>query len=151
QRGRLLVQLGDLEAGRSVLRALIRDFPTDTSAGTALYLLADLATDERRDADARAAFLEIGRRYPQHPRAPVARFRAAMIAFVAGSTRGAALEFDSLRAKYPSSSEGLSATYWSGRAWLALGDTATARDRWRSIISRDPQSYYSMLSAERLG
>ena len=49
QRARAQIALGNTEAGRSTLRAITTAYPTDTSAASALLLLADLATDDNRD------------------------------------------------------------------------------------------------------
>jgi soluble lytic murein transglycosylase len=83
--------------------------------------------------------------------APDARFRAALISLVAGNEHSAALEFDSLARRYPSSTEALGAVYWAGRAWSTLGDTAAARSRWRTVLAPRPVSWYGLLAAERLG
>ena len=61
--------------------------------------------------------------------APGAAFRAAIIAFIDGSARTAAAEFDALAERYPTSAEANAARYRAGRAWHAAGDTAAARAR----------------------
>jgi soluble lytic murein transglycosylase len=114
-------------------------------------LLADLAMDERRDADAREALREAYSRFPTSAHAPQARFRAAVLAFAAGRHRAAANELDSLLALHPSAEDGMAARYWMGRALVAIGDTATAMARWRTVAAEYPMSYYGMLAAERLG
>jgi soluble lytic murein transglycosylase len=134
-----------------VLRELLRRHPRDTLAGAALILLADLAMDERRDADARAALRQAYTRFPASGQAAQARFRAAVLAFAAGRTRTAANELDSLLALHPSADDGMAARYWMGRALLAIGDTATARARWRTVAAEYPMTYYGVLAAERLG
>jgi soluble lytic murein transglycosylase len=120
------------------------------AASSALFLFGDLATDEREDALARATFLDLARRYPTSSWAAEARFRAAIIAFVADSARSAAAELDDLRARYPHD-EVTAALYWAGRAWERAGDQERARTRWREATARDPLSYYGVLSASRLG
>ncbi len=119
-------------------------------ATAALYLLADLYTDDGDDVHAGAAYRELYARYPRSGRSDEARFHAAIIDIANGRVRPAALAFDSLVALHPSSSEGLAARYWAGRAWSTLGDTTKARMRWRAIVAADPLSYYSMVAAGRL-
>ena len=81
---------------RFVRGGVVRDYPRDTTASaSALFLLADLATD-RRDAEARTLFRRLVARYPSSRFAPPARFRAALIAFTAGRASEAAREFDVL-------------------------------------------------------
>src|SRR5690606_8363832 len=119
------------------------------AAGTALYLQADLASDDRDEATARRLFLEMARRYPASSNAGTARFRAATIALLAGAADSAARELDELAASRWS--EASAARYWAGRAWEAAGDTAAARARWSEVMRRDPLSYYALLGARRLG
>jgi soluble lytic murein transglycosylase len=69
-----------------------------------------------------------------------------LLAFIAGHTREAAREWDSLR----TSEEAVAARYWSGRAWAAAGDTTAAHLRWRAVITDEPLSYYAGLSGRRL-
>jgi soluble lytic murein transglycosylase len=151
QRARAVLYAGDGGGARTILRALLRDHPKDESSALALYLLADLATDERRDGPARESFRELVRRFPRHQRAPIAALRAALITYTSGNPRRAAIELDSMVARYGSTGEASAARYWSGRAWMAVGDSARARQRWRETATRDPVSYYGAASARRLG
>lgn len=150
QRARALVALGNDAAGRTVLRSITTSYPRDTSAASALLLLADLASDENRDADARQALLGLLKRFPSGRHAANARFRAGMISFIQGNRRVAAAEFDSLVARDPNSTEALGATYWAGRSFAALGDTARSKARWRAVIAKEPLSYYAVMAAKRL-
>ena len=152
QSARALVRDGQLEKGRAALIAVARKYPRDTAAAaSAFFLRADLASDDRGDLEARRLHRVVAARYPTSRFAPTSRFRAAMIAMLGGEPKLAAQEFDALRERYPSSDESLAATYWAGRAWADAGDSALARDRWQSVTARDPLSYYSALSARRLG
>jgi soluble lytic murein transglycosylase len=74
-----------------------------------------------------------------------------MIAYIDGHARTAAVEFDSLRLRWPTSEEASSSFYWGGRAWADAGDTAAARLRWQGAMTWDSASYYSEASARRLG
>jgi soluble lytic murein transglycosylase len=152
QHARSLLRAGEGSASRTALRQVIKDHRDDKEAAShALYLLADLATDEGRDGPAREAYREVAQRYPTSSFAASAAFRAALIAYAAGSPRAAAHEWDELAKRHPSSSEMLAAQYWSGRAWSDLGDSAAARARWEGVERRSPLSYYAMLAAQRLG
>ncbi len=152
QHARSLLRAGEGSASRTALRAVIREHGNATEAAShALYLLADLATDEGRDGPAREAYREVAKRYPSSSLAASAAFRAALIAWVDGSYTIAAREWDELAKRHPSSSEALAAEYWSGRAWSAAGHDSTARARWQSVERRSSASYYSMLAARRLG
>ena len=152
RRARSLLRAGDGAHARAALDTVTRAFSGDAAAApAALYLRADLATDDGDDPLARRLFLALGRQYPTSDLAPSARFRAALIRFVARDERGSAFELDSLAARYPNSSETLASRYWSGRALAAAGDSTVAVARWTDVIRRDPHSYYSTLSRARLG
>jgi soluble lytic murein transglycosylase len=151
QRARAMLALGRREDARTALRQITTAHPSDTSAASALLLLADLATDDNRDAAARSAFQSLATRYPQTRHAPAALFRAGLIAYVAGDFRTAANELDSVFTLHPRADDALAAGYWAGRAWKARGDTAAANTRWRRLLEREPASYYSVKSAARLG
>ena len=150
QRARAQIALGDNQAGRATLRAITTAYPRDTSAASALLLLADLATDENRDQDARQALTALLKRFPSGRHATNARFRAGLISYIKGDKRGAAAQFDSLAARDSNSAEALAAAYWAGRSYAALGDKTRSRAKWRSIIVKEPLSYYAVLAAKRL-
>jgi peptidoglycan lytic transglycosylase len=150
QRARAQVALGNTDAGRSTLRAITTAYPKDTSAASALLLLADLATDDNRDSDARQTLKALLTRFPTGRHATNARFRAGMISYIQGDRKTAAAEFDSLIARDSNSSEALAAAYWAGRSYAALGDKSRSQSRWRSVIAKEPLSYYAVMAAKRL-
>jgi len=151
QRARLLVADGDKAGARRALRQLVSAAATDTIVASALMLIADLDGDDGDDAAARAAYLEVARRFGATTHGIHARFRAALLAFVDGDWKAAAREWDALVAA-PSghNDESIAARYWSGRAWAAAGDTTAAESRWRAVITGEPLSYYAGLSGRRL-
>ena len=68
---------------------MLRRYPRDTTAASsALFLLGDLASDDRADARARGYFRRVVTRYPSSRFAPTAAFRAAMIALLSGRPAG---------------------------------------------------------------
>jgi len=150
QLARAQIALGNTEEGRATLRRITTAYATDTSAASALLLLADLATDDNRDQDARQALLTLLKRFPKGRHATNARFRAGMISYIEGDRKAAAVQLDSLVSRDSNSSEALAAGYWAGRSYAALGDKVKSRTRWRSVIRQDPLSYYAVMSAKRL-
>ena len=149
QRARTMLRTAQADDWREALRSVVREYPTDTSAATALYLLADLATDEGRDSAAREAFLSSARRFPRGSRAPVSFFNAAMIAYVFGDFGTAATEFAHVRNEYPQSAEATPSTYWRGRALAKAGDTAAIGLSCARIRATDSLSYYAALCTQR--
>jgi soluble lytic murein transglycosylase len=150
-RARSLLEINHDRSAKALLRTIPKRFPQDTAAASgALLLLADLATDEKRDLPARDAMRDVARRYPTSALAPQASFRAAIIAFVHRRYTVAANELDTLATRYEQSTDALSALYWSGRAWERAGDSARAVVRFNQVLARDPLSYYAALSSRRL-
>jgi soluble lytic murein transglycosylase len=152
QGARALVRDGQVSRGRKALVKVARTYPHDTTAAASAYfLLADLASDDRAETEARRLYRVVANRYPTSRFAPTASFRAAMIVLLGGNPQLAAREFDALAERHPGSEEALGAVYWAGRAWASAGDTIRARTRWQTVATRDPLSYYAALSAKRLG
>jgi soluble lytic murein transglycosylase len=152
QGARALVRDGQVAAGRKALVRVTKSFSRDSAAAASAYfLLADLASDDRADGEARRLYRIVAKRYPTSRFAPTARFRAAMIALLSGQSQSAAQEFDALAERYGSCDEALGAIYWAGRSWAQVGDSVKAKDRWQRVTARDPLSYYAALSANRLG
>jgi soluble lytic murein transglycosylase len=151
QRARVLLTSSTADATQAALRAVVKNFSSDTSAASAgLFLLADLATDAGRDDDARTLYRQLYRSYPTAARAADARFNAGIITLLGGNAKTAAQEFDSLVAAMPRSDEADAARYWSGRAWKSAGNATLAEKRWREEVSAQPMSYYALVSARRL-
>jgi soluble lytic murein transglycosylase len=146
-----MVRDGRVTEGLAQLRLVVRRWPSDSSAAQALYLIADLSIDEGDDRAARATYRQLARQHPDSRQAAAASFRAAIIAYAGGMYEVAAKEFDAFGEKHRASSEALSALYWAGRAWAAMGDTARSDIRWHEVIARDSMSYYADAAAKRLG
>jgi soluble lytic murein transglycosylase len=151
QRARVYLTGGMGDQLRSALRDVIMRYPSDTSAtASALYLLADLSTDDGNDDQARTLYQQLYRSYPSSSRAASARLHASVISLADGQNAAAAAGFDSLVALYPRSEEVSAARYWSGRARAEAGDNTAARLRWHDAMNANTVSYYGMLAARRL-
>ena len=105
-RARSLVRDGQVAEGRSALVEIGKLYSRDTAAASsALFLLGDLASDDRADRLARTYFRRAALKYPTSRFAPAARFRAAMIALLTGDAGMSAREFDELARRYSRSDE----------------------------------------------
>jgi len=133
------------------LRELERDFPDEPAAMEATLLLADLASDNRKERDARRILLAGITRTPDAPLTPLAAYRAALIAIGFDQVTAAAAELDTLVFRYPDARILPAVLYWSGRAWSRLGDEDAAAARWRASLRLDSTGYYAGLSRARLG
>ena len=151
-RARSLFRTAGDAAANAALRQVRDSFPDEaTWAATAAWLLADALVEDGNDSAAVREFTELARRYPATSQGERAAFQASLIRFIAGEDSVAALGFDRLVEQKPGGSEATAATYWGGRAWEAAGDSARARERWKSLLARFPQSYYVVPAAARLG
>ena len=150
QRARALVRAGRGSAARSALRTTATRYAgIAAAAAPALLLLADLQVDDGSISGAARSLAELGRRYPSSSQAPLARFRAGLIAWQSSAARAAAA-FDTLASRYPNDDEAPAARYWAGRAYERMGRHADAEQRWNAVISAAPYSYYAWLAARRL-
>jgi soluble lytic murein transglycosylase len=151
QRARVLLQSGNGAGARSALRDVVARYAAARDASApALLLLADLQVDDGDLAGAARSLDELTRRYPDADQAPLARFRAGLLAWNADASRAAAL-FDSLAARYPNDVEAPAARYWAARAHERAGRRAEAESRWRRLATEAPLTYYGVASARRLG
>ena len=151
-RARSLFRTQGDAAAHAALRVVRDSFPEDTTwPATAAWLLADALVDDGNDSAAVREFTALAQRFPGTTHADRAAFQAAIIRFVGGEDSAAATGFDRILELRPGGSEATASTYWSGRAWEAAGDSARARERWKSLLARHPQSYYAVPAAARLG
>ena len=151
QRARALLQAGDGAGARAALRATATSHASvRAAAAPALLLLADLQVDNGDRAGAARTLVELAQRHPQAPQAPLAQFRAGLLAFSLDPTTAGAT-FDTLVRRYPTDDEAIAARYWAARADHSGGRRQDAERRWREIIAASPLSYYAQLSARRLG
>jgi soluble lytic murein transglycosylase len=152
QRARAQLRQSRLSAAITSLGRVVSRFPDDTAAaGTALYLLADLALDAGRPDSARALLRRLAERYPGNEFAPRAALIAPLIAFARGHYDTA--EHELRRALDGGRVTGFDADavrYWAGRAALARGDSAGARRDFTALLDRGVENYYAIKSAARL-
>lgn len=148
---RSMVRDGRASEGVTQLRVVVKRWPSDSSAAQALYLLADLSTDDRDDRAARSTLLQLAKQHPGSRQAGAAAFRAAIIAYAEGMYEVSAQEFDAFDTTRRTSPEALASLYWAGRSYAGMGDTARSVARWHEVIARDSMSYYADAAARRLG
>jgi soluble lytic murein transglycosylase len=126
-------------------------YPKTDGAANALFLVADLSHDDGDTAKAQRLYREVADHFRGHNRTGLSLMRLGGIAFQRGDLDKAAAVYDEYRSSYPQGVNWMQATYWSGRAHEAQGDSATARSRYRAAVGREAMSYYALLSADRLG
>jgi soluble lytic murein transglycosylase len=151
-RARALLRSGSVGTAIDLLEQIPSRFPNDTfAAGTALYLLGDLALDDNRPDSTRALFNRLYTRYPTSEYAQRAALIAPLIAFARGDHPAAQRELEvSLRDNRLTGFDADAGRYWLGRAYLALGQPDMAAARFRELLARGPENYYALLGAARL-
>lgn len=142
---------GRRDSARTALALLSGRYPDDTvSVPQALFLAGDIAWSQGDAAIARRAWRELAERFPRHSSAGRAAFLAALVEWEQGRRDVAGEEWSQLH-RSNTGTDGLAAGYWAGRAFDALGNHAQAQELWSAVIARDSQSYYAVVSANRLG
>jgi soluble lytic murein transglycosylase len=152
QRARSLLRIGTRDAAMAALRQVFDSRTGDSAtAASAGFYRADLLVDSGDEGAARAAYLEVAKRFPGTSHGSRAAFQAALILYLQDDAGGAARELRALTEQPGDRTEATAAMYWSGRAMQAAGDSAGARARWQTVIDRFPSSYYAVPAAVRLG
>lgn len=146
---RAQLRLNQRGNARASLHRVADRFRGSPQAADALFLLADLAHDDRELGTARRYYRRLIEEAPRTARAAQARMRLGGLEFLERDYRSAARIWEEGRT-VSTGTAWAQATYWAGRAYAAMGDSATARARFREVRAREPLSYYSVQSATRL-
>ncbi len=152
QAARSDVRIGNVSAATAALARIPGRFPGDTAAaGSALYLLADLALDAGRMDSARKLFRRSAMEYPGSPFGARSMLVGPLIALAKGNAAAALEELSThVQSGRATGIEGDALRYWLGRSRLAAGDAAAAREVFRTVLDRGPENYYAVLAARRL-
>jgi soluble lytic murein transglycosylase len=142
RRARVLVRLADPSAA-GALSGFAEDYPADSDAPAALYILADMLVDRGDWAEATKWFNELISRYPGDSRASLARFRLATRAESQGQLDSAAGLYQ-LEAAIENSPQRTAARFWLGKIALAQRDTVKAREIWLALAREDALGYYGV-------
>jgi soluble lytic murein transglycosylase len=148
--GRAQYRLDREDDARATFRSVTERLADQPAAAEAFYILGDLAHDEGRITAARNYYKRaIGGR-PNSDAAADAAMRLGGISFASGDGVGAALLFEEYRARRSAGPRYQQATYWAGRSYLEVGDTALGRMRLREARHIDAASWYGLRAAELL-
>lgn len=139
------------EAGLEAFAAIADRYPGAPTSSEALFLVADLIHDTGDAERARGYYRATIANRPGHDRAGHAAMRLAGMAFAQGEFSEARRIWEGYRSEWPTGRRAMEATYWAGRAALALGDRATATARFEAVREAGPFSYYAVLASRRLG
>lgn len=148
RRARVLLRLADPGASEA-LAGFAENYPADTAAPTALYLLGDYLADRGDGAGSERWLAELTRRYPVDARASLARFRLAAAARRRGATDSAARLYAVEVAV--GGSQRAAARYWLARMARERGDSAGADSMWRALAREDSVGYYGVHARDVAG
>lgn len=148
--GRSQYRRGAASEAFATFRELGRRFPGSSQGAEGMFLVGDLNHDELQMEQATSAYRQVATDFRGHDRAGLSLMRLGGYHYLEGHYGAAAEFWEEYRSTYPTGERWLQSTYWAGRAYAQQGDTARANERYRAVRERDPISYYSLLSAERL-
>ncbi len=150
-RARAAAQSNDFDTAVRMYLEVESDFRGAANGAQALLLAAD-SRQESNDLDAaEELFDRLIRQYPGTSQMGVGMMRRAGIAFLKEDYDLAADIWDNYRRRYPRGTNALQATYWSGRAREARGDSSAAASLFHEVRRRARDSYYALLASRRLG
>ncbi|MGH7522390.1 MAG: transglycosylase SLT domain-containing protein [Gemmatimonadales bacterium] len=150
RRARVLVRLAD-PAAVTALSEFAHQYPTDSAAPGALYILADMLDGRDDWPQAARWYAELIARYPGDMRASLARFRLAAHAELERQPDSAATLYQAeVDAAGPQRN---AARFWLGKMAEARGDSGNAREIWLALAREDSLGYYGMRARQqaRLG
>lgn len=148
--GRSQYRLARVDAARVSFAMAAKRFPGERAAAEALYILGDLEHDAGRLPTARSYYRRVINTHAGGEAAGDAAMRLGGIAYSTGDVLEAALVFEEYRSSHRRGKRYTQATYWAGRAYLALGDTALGNARLREARKLEPASHYGMRAADLL-
>jgi soluble lytic murein transglycosylase len=129
---------------------LLDRFPDSSWAEDALNDLATYYSRQGDDATADAVLRELHAKFPAGRYAARAGWKIGWRAYRAGRYADTATYFDMTARQFPRSDYRPAFLYWSGRAYDAMGDRATANARYRLATTDYLNTYYGRVSSNRL-
>jgi soluble lytic murein transglycosylase len=141
---------GNVDEAVRLYLGVAEQVPGTPTGIQALYLAASARHDHGDAEGARTLYRRIVARHPGTATMGLSLMRLGGIAFVEEDYAEAARLWDEYRTRYPRGDRWLQATYWSGRAHEATGQTQVARSRYETARQHERDSYYALLASERL-
>ena len=142
--------LGRVDESERGYLAIAREHAGSGTGAINLYLAADARHAHGDTERAEEIYRQVISQYPGRSEMGMAMMRMAGIAFDRGDYAEAQHYWDDYRRRYPNGPNALQATYWSARAREAAGNGTAAAELYRAVMSRERDSYYALLAAQRL-
>lgn len=122
----LLAETGDPEAGRTLLRRFLKEYPAGPSAPDAELGLAAIELRARAWSTAVGALDHWIATHPDHARMPQAEFDRAWAMVQAGLTDNAVARFTEIATRFPTNHISQTASLWLADHYFSQGDYAQA-------------------------
>lgn len=133
----------------TVLTALARLYPGDTTVARAILLFADRHRGKGEVELERGRYRTLLARYPEAPATAAARFRMGLVFYMAGRTDSAFALIEGARQRDSLRALGLGPRYWRERMRLEQGDS-TAVPALRALADEYPTWFYGVRAREIL-
>jgi soluble lytic murein transglycosylase len=137
------------EAARIYLRVASAN-AGNANGAQALYLAASAWHDANHLDRAAEIYRRVIAQYAGRSQMGLAMMRLAGIEFMRGNHAAAGRLWDDYRSRYPRGAHALESTYWAARAREEAGDREGAAALYRTVRQSQRDSYYALLSSQRL-
>ncbi len=143
-------KIEDPAARAEALEKLAKDFSGSATAEKARYQRANLLSDEGKYEEARRAFAEFLKRYPNQAFAPAALEALGYCDESLGQWKEAAEDYTKLKEEFPSSPEAKRIIYRQGVCYEKLGETEKAASAYRKTEETLSDSLWADYAKDRL-
>jgi soluble lytic murein transglycosylase len=140
----------DTLTSRLYFNRLVREFPHDELAPTAMFETGRTYEEDGNLESARLAYLKLISRYPGTEAAGDARFRADFMLYMLGRYQQAAGEFGDSRTHAATAAARDMFGYWQARSFESSGQTVEAMRLFETVALSTSSNYYPALAAKRI-
>jgi soluble lytic murein transglycosylase len=138
------------DEARAVFERLTQRYPHHDKAAEAWYALGRIFQESKEDQRAATAYQRLAALFPDTQLAREGRWRQGWMAYRREDFRAAEGLFAALAKSASDTPEGESALYWQARTAEQQGQTDKAKQLYRDLLRRYPDSYYTLWAEKRL-
>jgi soluble lytic murein transglycosylase len=138
------------DEARAVFERLTQRYPHHDKAAEAWYAIGRIFQEQNEDRQAAAAYQHLATLFPGTQLACEGRWRQGWMAYRRRDFREAEGLFAALAKTAAGTPEGESALYWQARAAEQQGQTSKAKQLYRDLLHRYPDSYYTVWAEKQL-
>jgi soluble lytic murein transglycosylase len=138
------------DEARAVFERLTQRYPHHDKAAEAWYALGRIFQERQEDQRAATAYQRLAALFPDTQLAREGRWRQGWMAYRRGDFRAAEGLFAALAKSASDTPEGESALYWQARAAEQQAQADKAKQLYRDLLHRYPDSYYTLWAEKRL-